>query len=48
MDYFTTFSNTVPALNLGFFDAGILISLPIARVRPLRTARLATPKYSNQ
>lgn len=40
--YLTAFFKITPALNLGTFEALILISLPVAGLRPVRAARLAT------
>ena len=40
--YFTAFFNKAPALNLGALLAAILISLPVAGLRPLRAARFVT------
>ena len=42
VNYLTAFFNKAPALNLGALEAGILISLPVAGLRPLRAERLAT------
>ena len=42
INYFTAFFNKAPALNLGALEAAILISFPVAGLRPLRAARFAT------
>jgi hypothetical protein len=41
-DYFNLEENSLPALNLTTFLAGILISLPVCGLRPIRAERLET------
>ena len=42
--YFTLLAKSVPALNFATFLAGILISVPVCGLRPVRAARLVTAK----
>jgi hypothetical protein len=46
-NYFTLFASSVPARNLATFLAGILISVPVCGLRPVRAARLVTVNVPN-
>jgi hypothetical protein len=45
--YFTFFASSVPARNFATFLAGILISVPVCGLRPVRAARLVTVNVPN-